>query len=178
MDRYAGGDDAAFASLYDALSGEMFGFLLRRCRGDHAIAEDLLQQTFLRIHRARRSFSRGAAVFPWAYAIARRVFIDDRRRARLELVVEPSEDELSLAPLVRAEQESMVDAKTIAATLRDVLSEMPEPRRAAFELVRRDGMSTAEAALVLGVSESAVKVRVFRAQEALRRALAVASSGA
>src|SRR4051812_41474393 len=71
MERYAEGDDAAFALVYDALAERLLAFLRRRL-GSMSRAEDLLQQTFLRMHRARGSFVSGSAVLPWAFAIARR----------------------------------------------------------------------------------------------------------
>ncbi len=79
MDRYACGDDAAFDELYDLLAPRLNVFLCRRVR-DEALAEDLVQQTFLQMHAARRHFSQGAEVMPWAFAIARRLLIDSVRR--------------------------------------------------------------------------------------------------
>jgi RNA polymerase sigma-70 factor (ECF subfamily) len=70
MDRYAQGDDSAFAELYDGLAPRLLGFLVRQTR-DQAKAEDIVQQTMLQIHRARGRFLPGAEVTPWAFAIAR-----------------------------------------------------------------------------------------------------------
>ncbi len=81
MDRYACGEDAAFSSVYDLLAPRLSAFLLRRT-GDRARAEDLVQQTFLQMHCARRHFAPGTAVAPWAFAIARRLLIDGARRER------------------------------------------------------------------------------------------------
>ncbi len=83
MDRYAAGDDAAFSELYDALSPRLLVFLQRRTRDDE-LAADLLQQTFLQMHCARRHFTPRAEVLPWAFAIARRLIIDRVRKARHE----------------------------------------------------------------------------------------------
>ena len=84
MERYANGDDAAFGALYDAIAPRLLGFLSKATR-DAAATEDLVQQTFLQMHRARGSFIRGAPVMPWALAIAKRLMIDSARRRRLEL---------------------------------------------------------------------------------------------
>ena len=59
MERYAGGDEAAFADLYDAVAPSLLRFL-RRGTHDASAAEDLMQQTLLHIHRARGSFIPGA----------------------------------------------------------------------------------------------------------------------
>ena len=61
MDRYAGGDDTAFSDLYDLLAPRLYGYFLRQTR-DADLADDLTQQTLLKIHRARGQFLRGAAV--------------------------------------------------------------------------------------------------------------------
>jgi DNA-directed RNA polymerase specialized sigma24 family protein len=85
MDRYAGGDDRAFSDLYDALAPRLHAFLLRQTR-DRALAEDLMQQTFLQMHAARRHFTPGAEAMPWAFAMAIRLLIDRARRGGRELL--------------------------------------------------------------------------------------------
>src|SRR5262245_54344510 len=83
MERYAKGDQAAFAELYDAIAPRLLGFLRKATRDAYA-AEDLMQQTLLHMHRARGSFISGAPVLPWAFAIARRLMTDQARRRRVE----------------------------------------------------------------------------------------------
>src|SRR3954463_15831509 len=68
MSRYAAGDELAFEGVYDEVAPRLASYLQRRLR-DRARIEDLVQQTFLHIHRARGSFIPGAQVFPWALAI-------------------------------------------------------------------------------------------------------------
>src|SRR5215467_1908558 len=84
MERYARGDEAAFGELYDAIAPRLLGFL-RKATRDACVAEDLMQQTLLHMHRARGSFIPGAPVLPWAFAIARRLMTDHARRRRVEL---------------------------------------------------------------------------------------------
>jgi len=163
MERYARGDDAAFAAVYDAIAPRLYAFLLRQTRSE-ARAKDVLQQTFLKLHLARGSFMPGAAVLPWAYAIARRLWIDTTRRARHEVPLdvegqEPSDD---LPPDVA------VYSAEIAGRVRRVLERLPENQRVAFQLVKEEELSIAEAAAVLGTTESAVKLRAHRAYQALR----------
>src|SRR6185503_12150722 len=81
MDRYACGDASAFAFVHRALYPRLLAFLTRMS-GSATLADDLVQETFLRMHRARGTFARGAAVVPWAYAIARNVHFDHTRSAR------------------------------------------------------------------------------------------------
>src|SRR6478736_3529924 len=79
MDRYARGEERAFAELYDALAPRLYSFFLRRTNNADGAA-DLVQQTFLQMHDARGRFLPGAAVVPWAFAIGRRLLIDGARR--------------------------------------------------------------------------------------------------
>src|SRR5262249_53238719 len=84
MERYADGDAAASADPYAALAAKLLAYLRRHTR-DACQAEDLLQHTFLQIHRARSSFIPGAEVTAWAFAIARRLVIDASRKSRREV---------------------------------------------------------------------------------------------
>jgi RNA polymerase sigma-70 factor, ECF subfamily len=174
MDRYARGDDAAFDGLYRRGAPRLRGFLLRLC-GDRALAEDLIQEAFLRVHRARGSFGAGAPAVPWILAIGRNVFRDHVRRVRARPATtagSASEDE-------HAQPEAAVDtrgdealaAQEMLDVVRRTLSELPTLQREAFLLLRFEGLSVSEAAQVVGASVGAVKIRAFRAYEALRAAL-------
>jgi len=168
MERYAGGDDAAFAQVYDALAPRLYGYLLRQTR-DRARAEDLLQQTMLHIHRARERFIPGAQVTPWAFAIARRLLLDSVRRGRREVLdAEGQADERASED---ASADQVVQAHELASRVEKVLAKLPASQRAAFELIKHEGLSVAEAAQVLGTTVAAVKLRAHRAYEALRGAL-------
>src|SRR6185503_416963 len=75
MDRYADGDASAFPILYDAVAPRIEG-LVRRRTSDASRIDDIVQQTFERIHRARGTFIRGSDVLSWAFKIARNLCID------------------------------------------------------------------------------------------------------
>jgi RNA polymerase sigma-70 factor (ECF subfamily) len=168
MERYAGGDDAAFALVYDALAPRLYGYLLRQTR-ENARAEDILQQTLLQIHRARASFIPGAEVMPWAFAIARRLVVDSVRRGRRELLSSDGEPDAGASSDVAADD--LVQAQQLARRVERELAKLPPAQRVAFELVKNEGLSMAEAAQVLGTTVAAVKLRAHRAYEALRIAL-------
>lgn len=172
MDRYARGEDAAFGEVYDLLAPRLFGFLLRYTR-DRAKVEDVVQQTMLQMHRNRGRFEPGAEVIPWAFAIARRLLIDSHRRGGRE-VLAPTDDDTATQLLVAldAPADQIAIAKEVAARLSDELAKLPENQRVAFELIKQDGLSVAEAAQTLGTTVAAVKLRAHRAYEALREALA------
>jgi RNA polymerase sigma-70 factor, ECF subfamily len=171
MDRYAAGDDAAFAAVYDAVAPRLYAYLRRQTRNDTR-AEDLVQQTLMQMHRARGTFISGSAVLPWAFAIARRLLIDGLRRDRRDVlaVADDVSDEPSYAS-IEAQADGLVEAKQTAAQLQVALLRLPESQRTAFELMRLDGLSHVEAAEVLGATVSAVKLRAHRAYAALRAVL-------
>jgi RNA polymerase sigma-70 factor (ECF subfamily) len=169
MERYAAGDDSAFSSLYDLLAPRLYGYFLRQTQGA-ALADDLTQQTLIRIHRARGQFSRGSAVTPWAFAIGRRLLIDHLRRHRRE--VTPNGDEtLDRAVSEAPSADELVEAQETARRIQSALLRLPTSQRVAFELVKQEGLTFAEAAEALGTTVAAVKLRAHRAYEALRGVL-------
>jgi RNA polymerase sigma factor (sigma-70 family) len=167
MERYACGEDAAFADVYDELAPRLHRFALRWTRSRSA-AEDAVQQTLLQIHAARHRFVRGAAVVPWAYAIARRLLIDLGRRGvrevlRADDVRDPEEPSAAPSP------EEALHHRRVAAEAQRNLASLPPNWREAFELVKFEGLSVAETAEVLGITRGMVKIRAHRATVALRQ---------
>ena len=166
MDRYAEGEDSAFAEVYDQLAPKLLGFLVRQTR-DLAHAEDLVQQTFLQMHCARATYVTGADVVPWAFAIARRLSIDAFRRKR-----EVHDNDLQDTALTECTTPAdLFRGKEAAHLVQRTLEALPEAQRAAFELIRYDGLTVVQAAEALGTTVTAVKLRAHRAYEALRCAL-------
>ncbi|EYF01199.1 RNA polymerase sigma factor [Chondromyces apiculatus] len=174
MDRYACGDSAAFRVLHAALHPRIFAFLVR-LSGSTTLADDLTQETFLRLHRARATFAAGGAVLPWVYTIARNVHLDHARSRRLRQEERLPSDP-SLEPLDGRgdDAEDLAIASQMAHTVERVLASLPATQREAFVLIRYEGLSVQEAAAVLGITETAVKLRAFRAYEALRAELGAA----
>lgn len=170
MERYACGEEAAFADLYDELAPRLHRFALRWTRSRSA-ADDAVQQTLLQIHAARHRFVRGGAVIPWAYAIARRLLIDlGRRRAREELRARDVHDPEASTPAPSPEE--ALHRKREEAEARRDLASLPMSWRDAFELVKLEELSVAETAEVLGITRAMVKIRAHRATTALREAAA------
>src|ERR1043165_6058218 len=85
MARYQDGDAGAFRELYALVAPRLLGYLMKMARSK-AVADDLLQQTFLKVHRARAAYVRGADPLPWIYSIAHRTFIDESRRVKRAVV--------------------------------------------------------------------------------------------
>jgi RNA polymerase sigma-70 factor (ECF subfamily) len=108
-------------------------------------------------------------VTPWAFAIARRLLIDSLRRGRREVLsddgeVDPGADNGPMA-------DEVAEARELALRVERVLAKLPRSQRTAFELIKNEGLSVAEAAQVLGTTVAAVKLRAHRAYQALRSAL-------
>jgi RNA polymerase sigma-70 factor (ECF subfamily) len=179
MDRYARGEDAVFTTLFRLGAPRVRGFLLRLCL-DRGLADDLTQETFLRVHGARGRFVQGSPALPWILAIARNAFLDSTRQAKVRRkAVDRKTSGQAAEPEAPASArgDEMLAAREMAAVVEKTLSAMSVTLREAFVLLRFEGMSVAEAAEVLGASEAAVKVRAFRAYELLREALGTEEGG-
>jgi RNA polymerase sigma-70 factor, ECF subfamily len=175
MQQYCDGDAGAFRALYALVAPRLLGYLLRMAR-ERTLAEDLLQQTFLKVHRARAAYVRGADPLPWIYAIAHRTFLDEARRNVRAVVRVGEADQLpEVAAGLTGESddrrdEGRGDPELVAATL-DALAQLPPPQREAVVRIKLDGKSVAEAAEIAGTTVGAMKVRAHRGYEALRKTL-------
>jgi len=165
MERYVDGEAEAFEHLYRRVSPNLMGYLLRLTRNRER-AEDLLQITFSKIHRARGSYLRGAPVLPWILAIARRSFLDERRSAHVR-----TEDLSADGALPEPQIEERPLPTEVSDALEIALDRLPETYREAIVLTKITGLTVAEAASVLGATETAVKLRVHRGYNQLRKEL-------
>ena len=167
MDRYADGDESAFAELYDVLEPHLLGFAMNLAR-HRTLAEDIVQQTFLQLHRTRARWVRGARVFPYAYSIAHHHFIDSTRGDRYEQLASTEAPEPVEIPSEAPRADDELDGRRRLAAVLGRLHLLPEHHRLAFQLVVLEELSIAEAAEVIGVTTGNIRVRVHRAREALR----------
>jgi RNA polymerase sigma-70 factor (ECF subfamily) len=176
MQKYCDGDANAFRQLYALVGPRVLGYLLRMVR-DRASADDLVQLTFLKVHRARAAYVRGADPVPWIFAIAHRTFLDDvrgKQRARVKVTDDGAPPEVAADITGAADGAGLDDGGTgelTAATLA-ALQTLPPAQREAVVLTKLSGKSIAEAAAIAGTTPGAMKVRVHRGYEALRKELA------
>jgi len=168
MARHAEGDRSAFTELYDILAPALRRYI-HRLTHDSSLTEDLLQQTFLHMHDKRGQFLIGAPVRPWAYAIARRLFIDHKRRARREHQGGELEPIDALRDSTTPEDWQIAEQGMAVAALE--LARLPAAQRDAYLLVKGEGLNPRDAASVLGITAAAVRVRVHRAASAIRAVL-------
>jgi len=166
MIAYQDGDLDAFDRLYLALESELRGFLRARCHDPQRV-DDLLQETFLQLHRSRRGYLPGLPVRPWVYAIAKRVFLMHVRKVRRRESRETTELSAAPEPEVPAAADRLADRAQLVSALRRV----PPDGRRAFLLHHWRGMSFREIAARLGIAPGAAKLRSSRAGSRLRRLL-------
>jgi RNA polymerase sigma-70 factor (ECF subfamily) len=174
MRRYAGGDDSAFQALYTLVSPRLYGFCVRLTRR-RSEADDVFQETFLKLHRSRTSYVPGSTAIHWVYAIARSVYLDrlryQKRRPEVSAETEEGISTFDLMEGDSASPEANVQAVQLMSVIDRTIRGLPENQRAAYVLLKEEGLSVGEAARVLGTTAMAVKLRAHRAYEALRAAL-------
>lgn len=168
MAAHVRGEAAAFGELFRRYAPRL-GRLLARDLGRGEDARDLVQQTFLQLHRARHDFRPGARLRPWLFTIAlnlkRQHFRRQGRRPEAALHPDGDADE-PVAPGGDPE------ARLHDASLRKALDALPEPQREVIVLHWFEGLSFREIADAVGASQPAVKVRAHRGYNLLRQALA------
>lgn len=136
-----------------------------RILGNWADAEDVAQETFVRLHRhGLRTFANEAALASWLYRVAVNLCLDSRRRRR-------ASGELPELPSVEASAEAVAIREEQKERLMQALAKLPPKERAAVVLREIEGLSSAEVAEVLGSSEGTVRSQVFKAIGRLRRIL-------
>lgn len=168
MAGYQAGDAASFDALYAALAPGLRRYLSALTR-DGARAEDLLQETFLRIHKVRHTYDPALPVSPWAYAIARHVFLMAQRRTRRAREAPLPSDEM-LEIEMEGERRRPGDPRVGAAhDLARALNELPPERREAVVLHHVWGYRFDEIAARLGIREGAARLRAHRGIKSLRR---------
>ena len=180
MERYCDGDARAFEELYDRVGPRIRGYLLKMTR-DASLADDLLQVTFLKVHRSRGAYVRGAAPLPWLYAIAHRTFLDEARRKKRARVRVAREETLpEVAADFRGRAADSADDPPDPQLVERILAaieELPESQRQAVVLIKVEGKSIAEAAAIAGTTRGAMKLRAHRGYKALRARLAESEQG-
>lgn len=181
MLRLQAGDRAALAGLVEKYRRPLVRFLYRMMH-DAAIAEELAQEVFLRVYRARDRYRPSAKFSTWLFKIATNLALNSLRDGRLRQAVElpaafaATGERLneSARGALRGEadtrptaEQQMVEAERVAA-IRRAIAELPEKQRLAVVLHKYEELDYAAIAEILGCSESALKSLLFRAYETLR----------
>ncbi|MEP6876041.1 MAG: sigma-70 family RNA polymerase sigma factor [Burkholderiales bacterium] len=156
------GEQAAYQSFLQKLSAHLRAFLRRRLFGWPDEVEDLVQECLLAMHNKRHTYQSDQPLTAWVHAIARYKLIDLlRSKSGREALHDPLDDDLAVFA------ESSTDASDARRDLTGLLGTLPDRQRLPIERVKLEGLSVTEAAALLGMSESAVKVGIHRGLKAL-----------
>ena len=170
VSRLRAGDAAAFDRVYDDFNARLFSFLARLSRR-RELAEDLLEETWLRFVDAGPKLRPDTRLGPFLFTVARNLYISYCRSRLLE--DSQSMEMIGLWPLGTPPPspfESTVASET-GRRIEVALAELPAAYREALLLVAFEGMRPAEAAAVCGVSPEAMRQRLSRARAAIARRL-------
>lgn len=174
------GDELSFELLLRKYRTPLVNFLYRMVR-DTAAAEDLAQEVFLRVYRARKEYAPTAKFTTWMFRIATNLALNsvrDNRYRQMEISVDQQAETAEGAqpalevPDRKPGVEQQLIARDRAALIRRAIHALPEKQRAAVLLHKYHELDYDEIAKILECSESALKSLLFRAYEALRIALA------
>jgi RNA polymerase sigma-70 factor (ECF subfamily) len=181
MLRVRDGDVAAFAELVELWQDRLVTLFVHQT-GDHALAEDLAQETFMRVYRARDRYRPTAKFTTWVHTIANNLASDLRQRAyrRLERgvphAVSASSSSIGLDQLAVAASgllpARVADQGELQRMVQRALATLNERQRMAVLLAKFEHCSHEEIAAAMGLSVPAVKSLLFRARDQLRAALA------
>jgi RNA polymerase sigma-70 factor, ECF subfamily len=165
------GDASAFDALFRRWSAPLLRYLDRMVR-DPASAEELVQETFLRLYRARERYEPEARFSTWLYTIATRLALNELRRPRHQnphKSTDEVDDDGATLVLVHGgpRADDVAHARRVGESVEGALADLPERQRAALWLAAVEGLSYAEIAESLATSEKSVKALVHRARCAL-----------
>jgi RNA polymerase sigma-70 factor (ECF subfamily) len=176
MLRVKEGDGASFGALLDKHRSSVVHFLFRMVQ-NHAVAEELAQEVFLRVYRSRGTYEPTAKFTTWLFRIATHLALNSLRDGRHERSQERLDDDSNQMPVRQVKdfrptvEQSMV-YQTKLDEVRQAIAALPDKQRAAVLMHKYEEMEYSQIAKVLSCSESAVKSLLFRAYESLRSRLA------
>jgi RNA polymerase sigma-70 factor (ECF subfamily) len=164
MEAYQQGDRKAADQLIDSLSPALYRFFVVS-DSDRRHADDLLQEAWLRVHKARHTYRPGEPLLPWIYAIARYTRVDAYRRRHFERREETfaTIPEPAVAP---------ADRGGGLPDIEDLLQTLPESQREVISMLKISGLKLEEVARLTSSSVGSVKQKAHRAYEKLRAVLA------
>jgi len=174
---YRDGDAGAFDMLYRRHKGGVFRYMLRQCR-DRAVADELFQDVWMNLIRAREGYTVQAKFTTYIYTLAHNRLIDHYRKQGQASLVSfdddsedaPAVDEPAAAP--RDEPERHLDVKQQAAQLLALIEALPAAQREAFIMQYEGGMTIEEIAVAAGVNRETAKSRLRYALAKIRQGLA------
>ena len=176
MLRVKDGDDASFSQLLEKHRSAVIHFLYRMVQ-NHAIAEELAQEVFLRVYRSRGTYEPTAKFTTWLFRIATHLALNNLRDGKSERGQEHLDEVADDMPVRQVSDRGPSVEQTMVyqvkiEEIRHAIGSLPEKQRAAVLMHKYEEMEYSQIAKVLSCSESAVKSLLFRAYETLRVRLA------
>jgi RNA polymerase sigma-70 factor (ECF subfamily) len=177
VERVQAGDQAAFGLLVQKYQRKLLRLIMRLVR-DHAEAEDVAQEAFIKAYRALPNFRGESAFYTWLYCIgintAKNWLVAHGRRLPVALdVIDDDQDRLDEGGLLRNDEtpEQILMSKQVGETINAAMLALPDDLRAAITLREIDGLSYEEIAQVMDCPIGTVRSRIFRAREAIAERL-------
>ncbi|MCC6811926.1 MAG: RNA polymerase sigma factor [Deltaproteobacteria bacterium] len=166
--RLAAGDRAAYTECYNALRPRLFGFLARLA-GNRAVAEELLQDTFMKLARHAHALRPDTEIAAWLFTVARNAATSHRRWARLDatriLIWGSKPETVVLTP------EDLAAANATERRVEAAIAKLSQSDREVLLLVAAEDFSPQQAAEILGIGEAACRQRLSRARQRLQALL-------
>ncbi len=168
MAHYQQGDFNAAADLIAQLSPQLQRFFVAQF-ASRADADDLLQETWLRIHRVRHTYRPSEPVLPWLYAIARRVRVDHYRKSSRTTAHHRELEDVSTIAAPVSPESGQLDG------LAALLKPLSDGEREVVEMLKVEGMSLQEVARATSCTVGSVKQKAHRAYKKLRETMSAAA---
>ena len=137
--------------------------------------DDLVQEVLLRVYRGLTNLKDQTSPGPWIFSIAHNAVVDHWRKQRRDISVPINEAEVNFGELVDETDDGDLLQQTVATYLADMVTQLESPYRETLILTELQDMKYRDAARTLGISLAAVKSRVLRGREMLRRPLLAAA---
>ena len=158
------GDEAAFDEIHAVMNGRLFGFLARLARS-RDVAEDLVEETWLRLVRYAARLEPDTRLAPWLFTVARNLYVSYCRNRALD---DAGAAQIGLWPVaIAASPFELTAASLLEARVEATLAELPASFREVLLLVGVEGLTPSEAAAVCGVTPETMRQRLSRARTAL-----------
>jgi RNA polymerase sigma-70 factor (ECF subfamily) len=178
MARLASGHDAALNDLMARHAPRLFGYLLRQLQ-DEAGAEDMAQETFVRVFQNRHKFDPQHRFSTWLYTIATNLARSHHRwQSRHPQISLEAENQFAdgglkdRLPAAQSNPAESLDAAERADAVREAVAALPEELRAPLVLAEYEDRSQKEIAVILNCTPKAVEMRIYHARQQLRESLA------
>ena len=177
VERLQRGDPVAFDRVYDEYRPRLYGFLLRMSRS-RTVAEDLLDETWLRLVSRVRSLRPDTRLGAWLFTVARNLYWSHRRACLLEETREPDLLTLWPSPSPWPSPFELAATSELERRVETALAGLQPHHREALLLVAHEGLTPGEAATVSGITPEAFRQRLSRARAALAEKLELTPSTA